>query len=175
MPKNIILYIAASLDGFIARKDGSVDWLSPYEKGQEDYGYNDFYEKIGPIIMGHNTYKQVLSFGEFPYRSKDCFVFTKNKDKRKDENVTFVSSAKDFISQLNLRDNKNIWLVGGASIVDEFLRSDLIDEFIITIIPILLGDGIPLFKGRSNEKKLKLIDVKTFDPGLVQLHYKRKR
>ncbi len=84
MPKNIILYIATSLDGFIARKDGAVDWLSPYEKGQEDYGYNEFYKKIGTI---------------------------------------------------NLRDNKNIWLVGGASIVDEFLRSDLIDEFIITIIP----------------------------------------
>ncbi len=176
MSKNIILYIAASLDGFIARKDGSVDWLSPYEKGQEDYGYNDFYKKTGTVIMGNNTYKQVSSFGEFPYRGKDCFVFTRNKDKLKDENVTFVSKgAKDFISQLNLKDNKNIWLVGGASIVDEFLKSDLIDEFIITIIPILLGDGIQLFKGRSNEKKLKLIDVKTFDPGLVQLHYKRKR
>ena len=175
MPKNIILYIATSLDGFIARKDGSVDWLSPYEKGQEDYGYNEFYKKIGTVIMGNKTYKQVLTC-EFPYRDKDCFVFTRNKDKSKDENVTFVNkSAKDLISQLNLRDNKNIWLVGGASIVDEFLKSDLIDEFIITIIPILLGDGIPLFKGRSNEKKLKLIDAKTFDSGLVQLRYKRKR
>jgi len=176
MPKNISLYIATSLDGFIARKDGSVDWLSPYEKGQEDYGYNEFYKKIGIVIMGNATYKQVLTFGDFPYRGKDCFVFTRNKDKRKDENVTFVSrSAQDFIRQLNLRDNKNIWLVGGASIVDEFLKSDLIEEFIITIIPILLGDGISLFKGRSNEKKLKLIDEKTFDSGLVQLHYKRKR
>src|SRR3989304_9265966 len=176
MPKNIILYIAASLDGFIARKNGSVDWLAPYEKGQEDYGYNEFYKKIGTVIMGNNTYKQVLSFGEFPYRGKDCFVFTRIKDKLEDENVTFVSkSAKDFISQLNLRDNKNIWLLGGASIIDEFLKFDLIEEFIITVIPILLGDGIPLFKGKSNEKKLKLINVKTFDPGLVQLHYKRKR
>ena len=176
MPKNIILYIAASLDGFIARKNGSVDWLAPYEKGQEDYGYNEFYKKIGTVIMGNNTYKQVLSFGEFPYRGKDCFVFTRIKDKLEDENVTFVSkSAKDFISQLNLRDNKNIWLVGGASIIDKFLKFDLIEEFIITVIPILLGDGIPLFKGKSNEKKLKLINVKTFDPGLVQLHYKRKR
>ena len=176
MPNNIILYIATSLDGFIARKDGSVDWLSPYENGQEDYGYKDFLKKVGIVIMGNTTYKQVLSFGEFPYKGKDCFVFTRNKEMSKDENVTFVSkNAKDFISQLNLRDNKNIWLVGGASIVYEFLRSDLIDEFIITIIPILLGDGIPLFKGRSNEKKLKLVAVKTFDPGLVQLHYKRKK
>jgi len=174
MPKNIILYIATSLDGFIARKDGSVDWLSPYEKGQEDYGYNEFFKKIGTVIMGNTTYKQVLTFGEFPYRGKDCFVFTRNKEKSKDENVTFVSkNAKDFISQL--RENKNIWLVGGASIIDEFLKFDLIDEFIITIIPILLGEGIPLFRGRSNEKNLKLIDVKTFDQGLVQLHYERKR
>ena len=134
MPNNIILDIATSLDGFIARKDGSVEWLSPYEKGQEDYGYKDFLKKVGIVIMGNTTYKQVLSFGEFPYRGKDCFVFTRNKEKRKDENVTFVSkNARDFISQLNLRKNENIWLVGGASIIDEFLKLDLIDEFIITI------------------------------------------
>jgi dihydrofolate reductase len=176
MPNNIMLYIASSLDGFIARKDGSVDWLSPYENGQEDYGYKDFLKKVGTVIMGNTTYKQVLTFGEFPYKGKDCFVFTRNKEKRKDENVTFVTkNAKDFISQLNLSDNKNLWLVGGALIIDEFLKFDLIDEFIITIIPILLGEGIPLFKGRLNEKNLKLIDVKTFDPGLVQLYYKRKR
>ena len=174
MPNNIILYIATSLDGFIARKDGSIDWLSPYENGPEDYGYKDFLKTVGIVIMGNTTYKQVLTFGEFPYRGKDCFVFTRNKENRKDENVTFVSkNAKDFVIQLS--ENKNIWLVGGASIIDEFLKFDLIDEFIITIIPILLGEGIPLFKERSNEKKLKLIDVKTFDPGLVQLYYKRKR
>ncbi|KAF5418102.1 MAG: Dihydrofolate reductase [Candidatus Methanocomedens sp.] len=175
MRKRIILYIATSLDGFIARKNGSVDWLSPYENGPEDYGYNEFYKKIGTVIMGNTTYKQVLSFGDFPYKGKDCFVFTKNKDKLKDSNVTFVSkSVKDFISQLNLRDNENVWLVGGASIIDEFLMFDLIDEFIITTIPILLGDGIHLFNGKLNEKRLKLIDVKSFNSGLVQLHYTRK-
>ena len=174
MPKIIILYVATSLDGFIARKDGSIDWLSPYENGPEDYGYKAFLEKVGIVIMGNTTYEQVLTFGEFPYKGKDCFVFTRNKEKSKDENVTFVSkNAKDFISQL--RENKNIWLVGGALIIEEFLKFDLIDEFIITIIPILLGEGIPLFRGRSNEKNLKLIDVKTFDQGLVQLHYERKR
>ena len=166
MRKRIILYIAISLDGFIARKGGSVDWLSPYENGPEDYGYNEFYKKIRTVIMGNTTYKQILSFGGFPYKSKD---------KLKDENVTFVSkSAKDFISQLNLREDENVWLVGGASIVDEFLKFDLIDEFIITTIPILLGEGIPLFKGKLNEKRLKLIDVKSFNSGLVQLHYTRK-
>ena len=175
MLNNIVLYIAASLDGFIARKDGSVDWLSPYENGQEDYGYKDFLKTVGIVIMGNTTYKQVLTFGEFPYKGKDCYVFTMNKEKRKDENVTFVSKkANDFINQLNLRENKNMWLVGGASIIDEFLKFDLIDEFIISIIPILLGEGIPLFKGGSNEKKLKLIDIKMFDQGLVQLYYKRK-
>jgi dihydrofolate reductase len=172
----IILYIAMSLDGFIARKNGSIDWLSPYEKGQEDYGYLEFLKKIGTIIMGNTTYEQVLSSGEFPYKDKDCFVFTRNRKKITDEHVTFVNkSAKDLIDQLNLEDNENVWLVGGASIVDEFLKFDLIDEFIITVIPILLGEGIPLFKGKSNEKGLKLIDLKSFDPGLVQLHYKIKR
>lgn len=160
-----------SLDGFIARKNGAIDWLSPYENKQEDYGYKDFYKTIQIIIMGNNTYKQALSFPKFPFKGKDCFVFTKSA-KRKDENATFVNiNVKKFIKQLNT--SKNIWLVGGASIVDEFLKYDLIDEFIITIIPILLGEGIPLFKG--NVKKLKLVNAKAFDTGLVQLVYKRRK
>ncbi len=172
--KKIVLYIATSLDGFIARKNGDVDWLPSDEDSLEDYGYNDFYKTIGMVIMGNTTYKQILSFGKFPYKGKDCFVFTKNKSKIKDENVTFVSrDVKEFIEQLNPKDNKDIWLVGGASIIDEFLKYDLIDEFIVTIIPILLGDGISLFKRKPDEKKLKLVDVKSFNNGLVQLFYKK--
>ncbi|MEK6828390.1 MAG: dihydrofolate reductase family protein [Nanoarchaeota archaeon] len=167
----VILYIAMSLDGFIARKNGGIDWLSPYENKQEDYGYKDFYKTIQTIIMGNNTYKQALSFDKFPFKGKNCFVFTKDRSRIKDKNVTFVNiNVKRFIKQL--KPNKNIWVVGGASIIDEFLKHDLIDEFIITIIPILLGEGIPLFK--ENEKKLKLVNAKAFNSGLVQLVYRRR-
>lgn len=173
MKNKIILYIATSLDGFIARKNGDIDWLKPYENSGEDYGYKEFYDSVGTVIMGNTTYKQALSFGE-SYKGKNCFVFSKNMNKN--SNVTFVDgNVKEFVEKLNLKDNKSIWLVGGASIIDEFLKHDLIDEFIISIIPILLGDGISLFKDGNAERRLKLLNVKSFDSGLVQIHYERKR
>jgi len=168
--KQIILYVASSLDGFIARTNGDVDWLFT----DQDYGYSDFYEIIRTIIMGNTTYQQVLSFGEFPYSYKDCLVFSRNKNNVKDEHVTFVhEDVTEFIEQLNPGDDKKIWLVGGAMIIAEFLKNDLIDEFIISIHPVLLGNGIPLFKEISGEKKLKFIDVRTFNSGLVQVYYTR--
>ena len=175
MKEKIILYIATSLDGFIARKNGSVDWLSPYEKSGEDYGYKEFYDSVGTVVMGNTTYKQALTFGE-SYKDKNCFVFSRKTNKNKKNNVTFVNGdVKKFVNELNLKNGKNIWLVGGASIIDEFLKLDLIDEFIISIIPILLGEGIPLFKGDNVESQLKLLNVKSYDSGLVQVHYERKR
>jgi dihydrofolate reductase len=176
MNPNIILYIASSIDGFIARKDGSVDWLSSYEQNQEDVGYEDFYKTIGIIIMGHTTYKQILTFGNFPYKEKKCYVFTKDKHIKEDENVTFVSTYPEiFIEHLKRTETENIWLVGGASIVAEFLKNDLIDEFIITLVPIFLGEGIPFFKEYHPEKQLKLVNIKSFNSGLVQLRYERIR
>ena len=86
MKPKIILYIASSVDGFIAREDGSVDWLAAYEQNQEEIGYEDFYKTIGSIIMGHTIYEQVLSFGKYLYKEKKCYVFTKDKNKKEDEN-----------------------------------------------------------------------------------------
>lgn len=171
MERKVILYIAESLDGFIARKNGSVDWLTPYESSGEDYGYKEFYDSIGTIIMGSTTYKQ---FGEY-HRDKLCFVFS-SSIKGREGNVTFVNrDIREFIEKLNSENNKNIWLVGGGSMIDGFLKHGLIDEFIISIIPTLLGDGIPLFKGGNVESQLKLLKVKSYDSGLVQVHYERKR
>ncbi|MBS3052539.1 MAG: dihydrofolate reductase [Candidatus Aenigmarchaeota archaeon] len=173
--KKITLYIAISLDGFIARKDGRIDWLSPFENSEEDYGYKEFYKNVDTVIMGNKTYKQTLSFSEFPFKDKKCYVFTRDKKKTKDENAIFVNKkTKNFIKKLD-KEDKNMWLVGGASIVKEFLKLDLIDEFIISVIPILLGDGIRLFNGKLNEKILRLIDIKSFDSGLAQIYYKRIR
>ena len=168
--KQIILYVASSLDGFIARTNGDVDWLFT----DQDYGYSDFYEIIRTIIMGNTTYQQVLTFGDFPYIDKDYFVFSRNKNNVTDEHVTFVhEDVTEFIEQLSPKDDKKIWLVGGAMIIAEFLKYDLIDEFIISIHPVLLGNGIPLLNEIPREKKLKFIDVRTFDTGLVQVYYAR--
>ena len=160
-----------SLDGFIARKDGSVDFLEKYEKGKEDYGYKKFYDSIGTIIMGNTTYKQFGHTPEFDkyYENKPIFVFSrKPKDKKK--NITFV---KENVKKLSKKLKGNVWMLGGASIFNEFLKHDLIDEFIITVMPVILGEGISLFDKKNFEKSLKLLDVKKYDLGVVQLRYKR--
>jgi len=168
MDKNIILYIAMSLDGFIAKEDGSIDWLIKYEKMEEDFGFKTFYNKIGTVLVGSITYRQYKD----AYREKNVYVFSRTKSKSSAENIHFVSGdVKDIVSNLNFGANKNIWLVGGATLVYQFLIADLIDEYIITIIPILLGKGISLFQAQSAEKNLKLIDVKRYVSDLVQLHY----
>jgi len=175
MKSKTILYISMSIDGFIAKKDGSVDFLNPYNEGGDDYGYKEFYDSVGTIVMGNNTYKQFGNTKEFKeyYEGKPIFVFSRSA-KGKDGYVTFVSrDVKEFVENLETKDNKHIWLLGGASIVNEFLKDNLIDEFIITTIPVLLGDGVPLFKGGSHEESLKLIDVKNFKKGVVQLHYSK--
>ncbi|MDP6627115.1 MAG: dihydrofolate reductase family protein, partial [Methanopyri archaeon] len=131
MGRKIILYIAASLDGFIARKDGFVDWLSPYENTEEDYGYKEFYDSVGTVVMGNTTYK---GFGEY-YRDKPCFVFSRVR-KGNDGNATFVNGdMEESMKKINSTGTKNIWLVGGGEVIDAFLRHDLIDELIISIIP----------------------------------------
>jgi dihydrofolate reductase len=167
--KKVILYIATSLDGFIAKKDGSIDFLDSCKKSGDDYGYNKFYASIGAIVMGNSTYTQVGDTKEFEeyYKGKPVFVFSR-KPKAKKNNVTFVNEdVKEFVKKLE----SDAWLVGGADIAKEFLKHNLIDEFIITIIPIVLGEGIPLFAKGVGEHKLKLLNKKSYDSGVVQLHY----
>lgn len=170
MGKKVILYIAMSLDGFIARKNGSVDFLDLYNESGEDFGYNEFYKSIGTIVMGNTTYKQVGASKEFEeyYKDKSIFVFSrKTKDDKK--NITFVNeNVKEFVKTIK----NDTWMLGGASIFNEFLKNNLVDEFIITIIPILLGEGIPLFKEYGVEKKLILVNTKSYSSGVVQVHYK---
>ena len=125
--------------------------------------------------MGNNTYKQSLTFKEFPFKNTKCYVFSKKEKRKNDENAFFVrENAKSFIGKLKPANNKKIWLVGGFQIISEFMKYDLIDEFLITIVPVILGEGIPLFLEKNNEKKLKFLGVKAFDLGLVQISYKMK-
>jgi len=162
--KKVILYIATSLDGFIARKNGSVDWL-PEINNSEDYGMKEFMDSIGTVILGNTTYTK---FGA-NYQNKKCFVFSRKNTGKKDNIVYVNTDVKDFLNGLS--NDENIWLVGGAEIVKEFLKNNLIDEFIITVIPTVLGEGIPLFAEGCGEYKLKLQNIKAFDSGAVQLSY----
>jgi dihydrofolate reductase len=167
--RNVVLYIATSLDGFIAGSDGDTDWL--FTDG--DFGYAEFYDSIDTILMGHNTYRFLLQFDVFPYPDKKNYVFTRTERLNDHNPVKFITgNVPGFVSQLKKEEGNNIWLVGGGQINSILLNENLIDEMIISVHPVILGQGIPLFKERSlNNLPFKLIQNKVFDKGLVQLKY----
>ena len=168
----VTLYIAASVDGFIASKDGGIDCLSMVESKETDYGYADFYRSIDAIAMGSKTYEQVLGFGAWPYPGKPCYVFTQRRLTSARKDVIFTAAGPDVVvREMESKGLHRIWLVGGARLAAAFLLPRLIDEYIVSIIPILLGEGIPLFLPTDREIKLQLMEVQQFATGLVQLRY----
>ena len=164
--RKIKLFIASSLDGFIARENSGIDWLFT-----GDYGYAKFYNSIDTVLMGRKTYELSLKLGE-SYKGKRAIVFTKQKNLKKLENVDFVSNVVDFTKKLLKTKGKDIWLVGGGEIVSLLLNNNLIDEIILFVHPIILGKGIPLFKNINKEVKLKLLETFAYEDGLVKLYYK---
>lgn len=170
--RKISLFIASSLDGYIARESGEIDWLFT----DQDYGYTEFLAKVDTIIMGNKTYQQVLGFDDYPYNDKEVFVFSQTQQQEINNNVKYVSSDwQDFINNLRQSSGRDIWLVGGAQMIYFFLKHNFIDELILSIHPIILGSGIPLiFSDRTLETELELKNMKTFDTGLVQLSYNLK-
>ncbi|TAF11008.1 MAG: dihydrofolate reductase [Nostocales cyanobacterium] len=167
--RKILLFIAASLDGYIASKSGNVDWLFT----DQDYGYSDFFNSIDTLIMGNKTYQQVLGFGEYPYPGKKAFVFSKMQHGEQDDHVKFVGEdLEKFVKNLRLSSGSNIWLVGGSQLINYFLEHGFLDEIILAIHPIILGEGIPLFWQNSQiSQRLDLIHVKSYSSGLLQVSY----
>ncbi|UCE07721.1 MAG: dihydrofolate reductase [bacterium] len=173
-----IIYIATSLDGFIARKDGSIDWLNNIENPtNEDYGYNEFIKKIDAIVIGRGTYEFVLNFPGWHYQKKVFLLSTtiKSVPDILREKLTLLSMApKEIISYLSKSGYSNIYIDGGKTI-QKFLKEDLIDEMIITRIPVLIGSGIPLFGYLDKDINFKHIETSAYTNGLVKSHYERKR
>jgi len=179
--RKIIVYIATSADGFIARKDGSVDWLDrPRIKG--DYGMGKFYKSIDTILWGRKTAGLTREMGGelggFPKNIKN-YVFTRHPPKKQIAGVEFVNEpVKKFAKRLRAKKGKDIWMMGGAGLIASFLDEDEIDEFIIHVIPTFIGEGIPLVAPRHRTVPLKLLSIKKFSDGVVRLHYavvKKKR
>lgn len=183
MPSKVILYIAMSLDGYIADIEGNIDFLNIAELEGEDYGYNNFTNTINTLIWGRKTYDKVMSFGiDFPYPNKRVIVLSKTLT-GKNENVEFYTGdLKTLINSIKETNNseinyekksevKHIYCDGGGEIVAELLKNNLIDKLIITIIPHLLGSGIRLFKNNLPPQKLKFLQSNSYRNGVVQLHY----
>ncbi|WP_414753630.1 dihydrofolate reductase family protein [Anabaena sp. CCY 9910] len=167
--RKITLFIASSLDGYIARDSGDIDWLFT----DQDYGYTEFIAQIDTLIMGNKTYQQILTFGEYPYQDQEVFVFSKTYSGETNNGAKYINSDwEDFIKTLRISNGRDIWLVGGAQLIHFFLKHGFIDESILSIHPIILGSGIPLIlKDPTIETKLQLQEVKSFDTGLVQISY----
>ena len=172
MPK-IILYIAMSIDGYIATEDGGVSWLDEYSDSGDDYGYSEFISNIDVNIQGANTYKQVVGFDvPYPYKSKSFVIARKELKKPQDADVEFVKgSLTEIANKAKDASIKNVWLIGGANIVQAMLEEDLIDEMIIATMPKTLGSGISLFGSNGAIIRLKLLRNKKYKSGGIISHY----
>ena len=175
--KKLILYISMSLDGFISTKDNDVSWLSIVEKENEDYGYNKFIKTVDTYIVGRTTYETILTLtgGDFPASKMfDCYVITRQKRENID-NITFYNGdIETLVKELKSKKGKNIYCDGGSEIVKLLMQKNLIDTYIVSVIPIILGDGKRLFLGETPTIELNTCKTKQYDTGLVELQYNKK-
>ena len=174
-----IVFIASSLDGYIADKDGGLDWLKSIPNPDNlDMGWVNFIDRIDALVMGRKTFEKVCSFDcEWPY-SKPVFVL-RNSLKSIPEGYAekaepINGSLSEVIEKIHQRGHKHLYIDGGIT-VQSFLKEDLIDELIITIIPILLGGGTPLFGELSDQMEFEHVKTEVFLNAIVQNHYRRKK
>lgn len=169
----VILYIATSMDGFIADKDGGIDWLPTAEDADDICGYKALMKRVSIIIMGSKSYKQILGFGDWAWKDKHTYVFSSKPHKTEYSNIEFIrSDPKTFMDDLNVKKpNQDIWLLGGAELIKSFAVEKLIDECIITLIPKYLNDGIKL---ELPIGEFDLISEKLCMDSIIQKTYKRK-
>lgn len=173
--KKIILFIAMSLDGYIADAKGSVSWLDPYNTEETLILYQDFYDSIDTLIMGRKTYDQVireLSPDSWPYPGKSCFVVTRDKNLISENAQVLTGVDSSILQRLKEEEGTGIWLVGGGELIRHFTRENLIDEYIITLIPVVLGEGIPLFHPEDSSMTLNLEGVDRLGD-MVVLRYRK--
>ncbi len=172
MSNRTILYIAMSEDGFIAGENDNIDFLNPYQVEGEDYGYNEFINSVGNIIVGRKTYEKVIGMG-FPYHpEKAVYVATRSSIQSGIENLIYYNGRfRSLISKLKSSQHKNIYCDGGAELAKSFIEEDLIDEIILSVIPVKLETGTLLFENGMVPDHFSLKKKQTFKTGLIQYSY----
>lgn len=164
------VFIATSLDGFIARTDGSIDWLTSRGENAGDTGYDEFMAAIDTVVLGRKTYEKVLTFDFWPYDGKQVEVLSSTLAPDADERIIVHRTLDGLVQTLNDRGAKRIYADGGQ-IVQTFLRAGLLNELTITVVPILLGAGIPLFGELDHDVPLTHNATRTLGAGLIQSDY----
>ncbi|HEY4697567.1 MAG TPA: dihydrofolate reductase family protein [Gallionella sp.] len=169
-----ILYIATSLDGLVAGKNDDISWLFRYN--DVDYGYNQFFSKIGAIIQGRRAYDIEEQHGWENAHPVPTFVLSHDPPDRRPQREDIVFTAEDIAEVLKKAKqltSKDVWIEGGANVAQQFLKRGLLDEIVLSVVPVILGDGIRLFGTTDGPIELSLLDVKRYEKGLVQLIYER--
>ena len=172
--RSVIVHIATSADGYIARPDGDLDWLTSRPAPKGFYGMNAFMKTIDTTVFGRKTYEASLKLGATFDSSSRAIVFTRQAPPvDAPKGVQFVSDdIASFVKRLREQPGKNIWLMGGGDLIASFLDANAIDEFVISVVPVFIGDGIPLIARRNRLDQLELQSTERFEDGLVQLHYR---
>jgi dihydrofolate reductase len=172
--RKAILGLGISLDGYIARPDDSVDFLFM----PKDYSMAPFFATVDASIMGRKTYDAAMkmSGGSLGSSTTETYVMSRTLPPGLREGVTFTKqSPAALMRQIRRKPGKNIWLMGGGEIAREFLKADLVDELYIGVVPVLIGEGIPLFPARFPQREFALVENKTYSRGLIALKYRRVR
>lgn len=168
-----LYYVATSVDGFLAPPDGSLDWLAPFENSSEDYGYRSFYKSVDSLVMGSTTYEQVMGFDEWPYSDKPVIVMSQRTLAPRTSNVAISkASPAEVLTQLADEGHRRTWLVGGGKLAGAFQREGLVTEYIISVLPVVLGSGVGILGGTGIAESLQLVETHTFADGVIQATYR---
>lgn len=174
--RKLLLYIATSIDGYIAAPGDNLDFLSSVQVPGEDYGYAEFIKTVDTVIVGRRTYDWVRTHApDFGHAGKERYIITRTPRPAEDGTHFYSGDLGELVKRLKEADGKHIFCDGGAQVITELLRMDLVDECTLSIVPVLLGEGIRLFADGRPQQNWKLFSAKSFPSGLVQLHYARGR
>jgi dihydrofolate reductase len=165
------VFIATSVDGYIARRDGSIDWLSSVEREGEDYGYKKFMDTVDTVVLGRNTYDFISREPSWPFQGKRVVVLTHRPASAKHGETFFSGKPDALVELLGKKGTKSIYVDGGQA-VRSFLAAGVIDQLTISVVPVVLGGGIPLFGDGVGESSLALEESRAFSTGLMQLRYR---
>lgn len=175
MTRKLVLYIACSVDGFIAGPDDDLGFLDAMHSEGEDYGYGELLSRVDTVLMGRKTYDWVMSqVAEFPHAGMQSFIITRSKRPSVGNTHFYSGSLGDLIAKLKSEPGKDVFVDGGAALVNALLRENLLDEMIISVVPVLLGKGVRLFEDGGLLQNLHFMGSQQFRSGLVQLKYELK-
>ncbi len=170
----VSVYIATSIDGYIAREDGNLDWLHAMHLSGEDYGYQAFFNSIDALVLGRKTFETASSVADWPYPEKRVIVLSRTLTTIRSEAELFSGDLLDLVSKLYADGIQHVWVDGGVTI-SQFLQQTMVDQMILSIIPIVLGSGIPLFPKMIQELPCRFVSSQSYPSGLVQLTYISKK